>query len=266
MSEGTTTEKAKHEGCTKDELMELVRAIKFAKPDASQRAVHEEITQVLSQTEPCLSDIHLNDVKKVWKKAVTAASTASEASGADVIKLFTVGDGTVSTLANQYSREAAKKALENRGLDPRTIQCGPIDEFVHVYLDVPADRSGSRPHQAVINFKENNDSGDAEENDAGGSERGEIVKIQVASAPYGERLPMLLYNSDRTAKTFIHPENGDDGYNRIFNLIVKEGVGGALGVSGGTKAYFYCRRTKLSTSSPDIMSIDIRSLAPNQRW
>lgn len=235
--------------------MALVRAIKFAKPDASQRAVHSEITQVLSQREACLQGVTLNDVKKVWKKAVTAASTTSGAPGG-VVKLFTVGDGTVSILANQYSQNAAKAAVEEQGAE---------QHYVHVYLDVPMDMSGSRPHQAIINFRDNNDGEDPDTSAAGSTERGEIVKIQVASTPNGEKVAMLMYNADRTAKTFIHPD-GDGGYDRIYNWIGNEGVGGALGAMGGSKAYFYCRRTILATGGPDIMSIDVKSLAPHQTW
>jgi hypothetical protein len=236
--------------------MALVRAIKFAKPDASQRSVHSEITQVLSQKEACLKDITLNDVKKVWKKAVTAASAASGAPGG-VVKLFTVGDGTVSILANQYSQNAAKAAVEEQVTE---------QHYVHVYLDVPMDRSGSRPHQAIINFRDNNDCDDCDASAADtASERGEIVKIQVASTPNGEKVAMLMYNADRTAKTFIHPDI-DGGYDRIYNWIVNEGIGGALGAMGGSKAYFYCRRTILATGGPDIISIDVKSLAPHQTW
>jgi hypothetical protein len=245
--------------------MELVRAIKFAKPDASQRAVHKEITQLLSQKEACLKDIQLNDIKKVWKKAVTTTSSNSHGSGADVVKLFTVGNGTASTLANQYSQQAAKAAIKNKEGETTKGEGGQrLENYVHVYLDVPADKSGSRPHQAVIHFHVNNGSDDSDNNTAS-SERGEIVKIQVASAPNGTKFPMLLYNVDRTARTFIHPHD-DGGYDQLFNCIVKEGFGGALGVSGGSKAYFYCRRTRILTGGPDILSIDVNSLAPSQGW
>ena len=37
------------DSCSKDDLLALVRAIKFAKPDASMRSVHWEIGQELSQ-------------------------------------------------------------------------------------------------------------------------------------------------------------------------------------------------------------------------
>lgn len=245
--------------------MELAKAIKFAKPDASQRAVHKEITQLLSQKEACLKDIHLNDIKKVWKKAVTTASSNCHGSSADVVKLFTVGDGTVGSLADQYSQQAAKAAIENKGEFIEGKGCQLLENYVHVYLDVPADKSGSRPHQAVIHFRDNIDN-DNSDNNTVGNERGEIVKIQVAAAaPNGEKLPMLLYNVDRTARTFIHPHD-DGGYDRLFRCVVKEGFGGALGASGGTKAYFYCHRTRLQTGGPDILSIDVKSLAPSQGW
>ncbi|KAL3930512.1 MAG: hypothetical protein SGBAC_011730, partial [Bacillariaceae sp.] len=49
---------------TKEELLELVRAIKFANEDWSQRLVHKEITEPLALEVSCLKDVNLNDVKK----------------------------------------------------------------------------------------------------------------------------------------------------------------------------------------------------------
>jgi hypothetical protein len=52
---------------SREELLELARAIKFAKPDASQKQVHEEISLELSQKESFefLKNVTLNEVKKV---------------------------------------------------------------------------------------------------------------------------------------------------------------------------------------------------------
>ena len=75
---------------------------------------------------------------------------------------------------------------------------------------------------------------------------------------------MLLYDQTRTYKTFIHPDPDDDGYEKIANLIAESGTGGALGLLGGTKAYFYARLTKRKKG--DILSIQITELAPAQNW
>ena len=51
---------------------------------------------------------------------------------------------------------------------------------------------------------------------------------------------------------------------KIANLIAESGTGGALGLLGGTKAYFYARLTKRKKG--DILSIHITELAPAQNW
>jgi hypothetical protein len=198
-------------------------------------------------------------------------------------------------------------------------------------LDVPADQSGTKPHQALINFNNNeNSSGSCcnkshhhhhhqssrvsggggkkkkkknmvgsgggacggkssgvvgvGENDGGAKDKREIVKIQVAAPLPGMenvKLPMLLYNKDRSAKTFIHPDDEDvnessgggdgaaaaavGGYDKIQNLILDQGQQGVLS-GGGTKAYFYCRITRIP-GEHDIVSIDVTTgLAPVQSW
>ena len=272
MTEETTTSAAaatKEEElcCTREELTELVRAIKFAKPDASQRAVHREISEQLSQKDKFgfLANVKLNDVKRVWKKALQQQqhqqppAAAAAAPDGGVMKLYTVGDGTVRTLAQEYSQAAAAAAMAESQEE--------LKNYVHLFLDVPMDSSGSRPHQALINFHDNNsknnkkNNGNTKKGDAA-NDRGEIVKIQIAAGPEDEALPMLLYNQDRSHKTFIHPDPKDDGYQRIQNWIRAEGAGGALGATGGTKAYFYSHYHKRK----NIISVDVSSLAPPQSW
>ena len=58
-----------------EDLLELVKAIKFANPDYSQRDCYTEIVTVIPTKFPSYASllntttINLNDVKKVWKKA-----------------------------------------------------------------------------------------------------------------------------------------------------------------------------------------------------
>lgn len=262
---------------SKEEMLDLVRAIKFAKPDASMRQVHREITEQLSQNASFefLSLVKLNDVKKVWKKAVQESAAKREeglpGENNEVWKLYTVGNGSVKSLAQEYSLGVAKAVAEQAQAESdKLLQ----QNYVHVFLDVPADRSGQRPHQAIINFNDNTTTGVISKslsNDSA-SNKDLVVKIQVAAAPDGTKFPMLLYNQDRTLKTFIHPQadnnnndDDDDGYDRIFHLITKEGVGGMLGASGGTKAYFFVKVTKRK-QGPNILSIDTRQLAPHTTW
>ncbi|CAB9515349.1 expressed unknown protein [Seminavis robusta] len=261
--------------CTREELTELVRAIKFAKPDASMRAVHREISQELSKKAgfEFLSQIGLNDVKKIWKKAVTAANKQTSS---DVLKLYTVGDASVRLLAQEYSQTAAASEAAKTNEDGKLM----LENFVHLFDGVPMDRSGSRPHQALINFNDNNQKKQSEEKNSSGDEkkddnnngsskdeRGIIVKVQVAASDDESVLyPMLLYSQDRSLKTFIHPDPEDDGYQKIRKWIMEDGKGGSLGHTGGNKAYFYARLTKRKKGAGSIISVDVTGLAPEQTW
>lgn len=77
---------------------------------------------------------------------------------------------------------------------------------------------------------------------------------------------MLLYNFDRSARTFIHYDDNDDnkGYEKIKGMITSHGSGGAL-KDGGTKAYFYSLITR-RRGEKDLISIDISELAQTQKW
>jgi hypothetical protein len=309
---------------TKEEMIGLVRAIKFANPDASIRQVHKEITEVLSQKDSYdfLANISLNDVKKVWKKALMMTiqqqqqqqqqqqlqqqsfhTQIPETIGTNeepTLHLYTVGNASIPFLAQEYSQSKAREAAaaaSNASLQNSS-------HMVPVFLNIPADRSGHRPYQAVVNFCENyatiskheapssttttttststnhNMTSKQKGHDGNrnnhkhkskptkGSQKQDddspiICKIQVAAAsPSKEtKFPMLLYNQDRTIRTFIHPEddnkqNDDNGYNRIHSLVTCHGVGGALGNSGGSKAYFYTYLV-----AKDILNIDTSRLA-----
>lgn len=293
--------------------------MKFANPEASIRSVHREITERMSEMTSdedggysFLRNVKLNDVKKVWKKAnrpvqATTKSASSSASGdraaesgsssmseklpplpenfKGVPKLYTIGDGNVRSLAREYTEKAAAAAAKEIAKADGVKQA-MMDEmmqnYVHFFLDVPADRSGTRPHQALIHFG-SNDGGAGGRKKKHKQKRGgvkvagqhddderEIVKIQVAAEKYTST-PMLLYNADKTAKTFIHPpsdvDGGDDGgYDQIKELIATKGIGGSLGVTGGTKAYFWSHITRRKDGS-DVISVDIKSgLAPVQPW
>jgi len=285
---------------TNEDLIELVRAVKFSNPDASIRAVHNEITtkMALAESFEFLKIVKLNDVKKVWKKALvghsppavdatkhddavkskktnraaTSNNCNEKSSSVDpgaILKFYTVGDGSVQMLAKKYTlHEAALVAATKTEEREQELQ-----KYVHCFLDVPADRSGNRPHQALINFNENNRAGKVygrkQKRVFDDDDGREIVKIQVAAPLPGidVKTPMLLYNSDRSATTFIHPDNDDEtgGYNRIWELINSHGIRGALS-SGGTKAYFFARNTTRQEAQ-SIISVDVVSgLAPMQEW
>eukprot|EP00978_Attheya_sp_CCMP212_P023651 scaffold72893_cov58-Attheya_sp.AAC.2 len=328
-SETTPNETCKY---TVDDLTELVGAVRFAHPDASMRKVHREISEQMSQQESFefLKEVELKEVKKVWKRAtktsssnnnnnnnntpsMSASSTvhaslleaAAKTSDDGVLKFYTVGDASVKTLATEYAAQAAAKehgsaSTSTTKTKQQAEAAEDLGNYVHVFLDVPADRSGARPHQAIINFNTTNNADDgaaakstnrAERRQQARNSKGKaptsaaaasdnekgvtLVKIQVAASNADEdasmKHPMLLYNQDRTARTFIHPpstdddddDDDDDTYDKIHALIVTQGIGGALGMIGGTKGYMYSRITKRDSGQQDIISINTsKGLAP----
>eukprot|EP00814_Leptocylindrus_danicus_P008404 CAMPEP_0116042378 /NCGR_PEP_ID=MMETSP0321-20121206/25642_1 /TAXON_ID=163516 /ORGANISM="Leptocylindrus danicus var. danicus, Strain B650" /LENGTH=254 /DNA_ID=CAMNT_0003522819 /DNA_START=146 /DNA_END=907 /DNA_ORIENTATION=+ len=246
-------------GCSKDDLTALIRSIKFAYPDYGARKVHREITEKAALKEPSLSSVKLGDVKKIWKKlglSEHAMSKSSQDEG-EILKFYTVGDGSVKSIVDEYS-SAADTLLQSKAELSDKEKAEAIAEaanWVHLWLDVPADRSGEKPYQALINF-----------NDKRKAKKGlkaEVAKIQIAAGPGGNPLPdspMLLYTQDRSAKTFIHPDA--DGYAKIHDMIASSGTTGALGVGGGSKAYFHCR----VHSAQGVIGIETSSLVPSQTW
>jgi hypothetical protein len=373
---------------SKNDLIELVKAVKFANPEYSQRDVYKEIVNEIPIKFPQYtssineSTVKLNDVKKVWKKAVlnvnqqqqqqkdnatnnnknaNANANANNDNDNDLAErlrkmnttpeVYTIGvsngdnGGSSNTTTTTTSGSAAKEYIElylKQLVKKETEKSRLIlEDYVHVYLDVPADSSGSKPHQALINFQNTNKSStcssssstnDNKKKQTSGSKgnkkkgRGNnkktttaattavaavvetlpapalpfddaiIIKIQMAAPLSNEqetiiKHPMLLYDKERKYKTFIHPNstltsssvsnnnsdsnNIDDGYTKISNWINTNGIGGVLGSSGGTKAYFYSRLTTTTPSETNnnnnqqlrILSIYVKELAPSkQEW
>lgn len=241
-----------------------------------------------------LAQVELNDVKKVWKKALTGASSmgipgenrgqsnTSEALVSSltdltldggkkkkkqqqkdaVIKFYTVGDGSVKMLAENYTSQAASK-LVAENVEESFLKNDDATDYVHCFLDVPADKSGKSPYQALVNFNTSRGGNKASANDDQ-----QIVKIQVAAdIPGIPNTPMLLYNESRTVKTFIHPDDDDpsNGYEKIKKMIQLSGSKGVL-TNGGSKAYFYSRLMR-QKKGPDVISINVSVLAPSdQNW
>ena len=195
---------------SREELREIVGAIKFAKPDLSQREVHREITEILSDKVPCLQEVKLQDVKKIWKKALMDASDKQQSSSIDesattatkgleqplhsrtpknadlaeklrgkTPQLFTVGDG--SKVYQQLAKEYTAAYLAQKAAKEEEAAMELLNNYVHVFLDVPADKSGEHPHQALINFQSTRSKSDTTDTKKGASADSIIVKIQRAA-------------------------------------------------------------------------------------
>lgn len=189
----------------------------------------------------------------MWKKlGLSDHAMKKTVTDGEVLKFYTVGDGSVQTIIDEYTSagEAFKKADETSQINS--------EKFSYFWLDVPMDKSGTKPYQALINFgaKKSKDMKSVKYN------TDEVVKIQIAAPVEGldDALPMLLYNSNRSAKTFIHPE--EDGYQKIRSLIQDSGSEGSLGKTGGTKAYFHCKILK----SQGVIAVKTSSVAPVESW
>ena len=277
---------------SRDELVELVRAIQFGKPQLSQTKIHKEITQQLSQHEgyEFLSQVKISEVKKVWKillkeqhEGVPVGQQQPQhpkSTNADLLEklqgthqppqLYTVGDAntpSIAVLARNLQAATLAAAEESTQAEKEALH----RDYVHIFLNIPMDQSGTKPHQALINFQpgnpNNKKSNKTKLNQPVLDEDGRlIVKIQRA-APTSDtdttQHPMLLYDESRTRKTFVHP--GEE-YDRILKWMVQAGQEGALGNMGGSKAYFYARWTVTNGGLPDIVSVDVTQLAPMQQW
>lgn len=270
---------------SRDDLLELVRAIQFAKPEISQTKIHKEITQQLAEKEGYgfLKHVKISDVKKAWKQLQKEqkegpGKNSNNSQNADLLEklqsqkqapqLYTVGDQTntlssIAVLARDLRAVTLAAADEATKADREALD----RDYVHIFLNIPLDQSGSRPHQALINFQSGVASSKNKKSKQLFDENGRmIVKIQRA-APMSDtdttQHPMLLYNETKSHKTFVHP--GEE-YDRILKWIEEAGKEGALGRMGGSKAYFYARLTMTKGNVPDIISLDVTHLAPAQEW
>ena len=277
---------------SRDELVDLVRAIQFGKPQLSQTKIHKEITQQLSQQKgyEFLSQVKISDVKKAWKQLQKEQHEGVSSSqqqqqqpkpkNADLLEklkaqnqppqIYTVGNPNTPSIA-VLARNLQAATLAAAEESSREVKEALDRDYVHIFLDIPMDQTGSKPHQALINFQSGSASYKKSNNkkmkqpylDEDGRS---IVKIQRAASTSDTdttQHPMLVYDESRTRKTFVHP--GEE-YDRILKWMVQAGQAGALGKMGGSKAYFYARWTVTDGGLPDIVSVDVTQLAPDQEW
>ena len=114
-------------------------------------------------------------------------------------------------------------------------------------LDVPCNKTGTLPFQAVIPFSSlTGNAGEADpdksdKSDGANQAKSDWVTFKIQTCNDGDDQPMLCYNKDKSLKTFIHPahkNNKCEVYAQISALVGKKGVAGKMGPAGGKKAYF----------------------------
>lgn len=171
------TNTAADRGIAKEDLIELIRAVKFKNPDFSQRQVHTEIVTEIPIRFPQYAkdlspqSLSLNDVKKAWKKAILQqaqpSNSGSNGNGnADLVErlkslstnpqLYTIGLDGGEVGSSSAAREYVAKFMEEEQLAHSAKERELLEDYVHVFLDVPADSSvAKKPHQALINFQSN---------------------------------------------------------------------------------------------------------------
>lgn len=237
-----------------DELIALIKAIKFAHPEFGIKRVHAQILTHGGK----FAHVSTKRVKKFMQKLGLETTSSSsphkddddgDSDSDDVtksvlqkttIQLMTIGSESKSERidGNQQENEEVKTASQS---------------WLPVKLDEPASKMKQFPYQAVIRMTT------SEEGDAQGS-MGEIYKIQVAVEADGSLStihPMLVYNKPRNRKTFLHPDS--PAYLPVQRLIANMGLQGTV---GGSKAYFWGRYFQIE----DMLYINTDKLAPFQQW
>eukprot|EP00294_Goniomonas_avonlea_P003979 CAMPEP_0114555316 /NCGR_PEP_ID=MMETSP0114-20121206/8684_1 /TAXON_ID=31324 /ORGANISM="Goniomonas sp, Strain m" /LENGTH=269 /DNA_ID=CAMNT_0001740433 /DNA_START=8 /DNA_END=817 /DNA_ORIENTATION=+ len=219
---------AKVSGQDEEELCALLKAIMFAHPEFTVQEVHREVLSKVEKWE----DLPLGKVKNLLKKLELSAYSSGKAQG-EVLKFWTVG---------MKPGEGGSAAAVTNG--------EPLGEsWVPVELNVPAIPSGSAPFQALLSSTK------SKPHAASSS----LVKIQTAGgAPPGS--PMLLYNADKSQKTFIHPDSS--AFRPLERLVKEHGICGAQGPAGGLKAFF---RSQLDATTGALW-VDTSSPAPGEAW
>jgi hypothetical protein len=240
-----------------EELIALIKAIKFAYPDYGCKRVHDQImthegkyTKVpLKRVKKYMQKLGMTNAQVEYNKNLevnedgktksNVENIQSKVKATQNIELMTVGGQSKSQRPKTSSEFESEKNLQN--------------VWKPVKLDEPATKITKFPYQAVIRMTHN------EEGDASG-EMGEIYKIQVALGFDGKLSktdPMLVYNKARNRKTFLHPDS--PAYTPVQTLIAGSGQSGMV---GGSKAYFWGKYAK----EKDMLYINVEKLAPFQKW
>lgn len=232
-----------------EELIALIKAIKFAHAHFGVKRVHAQILTHGGK----FAHVSVKRVKKYMHKLGLATPSSPHGDDDDddsdsddakhtalkktTIKLMTIGGESKS---ERHSHEGGDEKAESQSWLP-------------VKLDEPASKLEQFPYQAVIRMTT------SEEGDAQGS-MGEIYKIQVAVEADGSLStihPMLVYNKPRNRKTFLHPDS--PAYLPVQRLVANQGLQGSV---GGSKAYFWGRYFQVE----DMLYINTDKLAPFQQW
>lgn len=229
-------ESMKEQAVLPDELRALTQAIKFENPSLGTKGIYDKIVNLGGK----YSSVTIKRVKRTLQKQ-GLTSSAMESSDTK-LKLTTVGGTSMSNSENADVN------------DGKSI---PNNEFwFPVRLDQPAQSIKEFPYQSIIQVN-------LSTLGASSDSMGEIYKIQRAAIPDNFKnipVPLLMYNKDRSRKTFCQP--GTPGYNEISKLVQEKGEHGPNGPSAGMKGYFWGRYD----SNNHLVYVCTEKLAPSQQW
>uniref|UniRef100_K3WHQ8 HTH-like domain-containing protein n=1 Tax=Globisporangium ultimum (strain ATCC 200006 / CBS 805.95 / DAOM BR144) TaxID=431595 RepID=K3WHQ8_GLOUD len=257
--EHDTPVRSSSEEVDSDELIALIKAIKFAHPEFGVKRVHAQILTHGGK----FTHVSTKRVKKFMRK-LGFKTVAADGEDDDDDDSDSEGSPTKTPVSNVLKRTKIQlmtiggeskserifeSSTSNQDEEGKTTQ----QSWLPVKLDEPASKMQEFPYQAVIRMTT------SEEGEAQGS-MGEIYKIQVAVEADGSLStihPMLVYNKPRNRKTFLHPDS--PAYLPVQRLIANQGLQGTV---GGSKAYFWGRYFQVE----DMLYINTDKLAPFQQW
>ena len=214
-----------------EELIALLKAIKFAHPEYDLKKM---VREVQSNGE------HWTNVStKVIRKELKKLGLLGVQTDQDTLRyrITTIGGESKS------SRSSAQEPTEPN--DPQM--------WKSVALDVPMTSMSEKPYQGIVSYNES-------ECGLASGQGGDIYKIQAAEHTEANGYPLMVYNKERTRKTFFHSHV--DGYREICHHVLEQGSSGTLADSAGRKAYFWGQYSP----THDRLFLNIRSLAPPQEW
>jgi hypothetical protein len=253
-----TTREAAPEPVDAEELIALIKAIKFAYEDYGYKRVHEQIKTHGDK----FARVPLKRVKKYMQKLGLANSAQADDAEADGEATETQADGKPDLKAQaKASAKGGAIQLMTIGGESKSERPSDLEAEVAtsdsawqpVKLDEPMYKTAQSGYNAVIRMTA------SDEGDAAGA-MGEIYKIQVAVEADGSLSsgsPMLVYNKARNRKTFMHPDS--PAYHPVQRLIKTRGLSGVV---GGSKAFFWGRYRQ----QDDMVYINTEKLAPFQQW
>ncbi|GMH96968.1 hypothetical protein TrVE_jg4538 [Triparma verrucosa] len=187
-----------------------------------------------------IGDEAATEKAKTKIKSKEVGKSAAQKPDPGTIHLFTVGSSTVPPPPpSSADQPAISSASLDSGESSKQVNVGLVQ------LNVPGDKSGTKPHQAVIEYTPPGNSGSGGGGKGNGKKAGKKKKkagewdvFKIQSIDNSMTKVLLMYDETKTHKTFIHPDPEEGSvYKIIHRLVILRGIIGKLGPTGGRKVY-----------------------------